>query len=169
MQALGKEPLRDVVGTFTEEAAVGAQLLALRTNECLSRFVLLLGPPERHNGPTELAADSDGDVGALEVRLLPGEVFVTMPQIGEATPVLQRAVRARFRPCSLGPAPTGCRAVCVPQESFWAAFRALGNYAALLPPSWHAAAEGGRTSQSGGPPWRLSYLPLPPCSDGVAV
>eukprot|EP00927_Polykrikos_kofoidii_P001613 TRINITY_DN10614_c0_g1_i1.p1 TRINITY_DN10614_c0_g1~~TRINITY_DN10614_c0_g1_i1.p1 ORF type:complete len:531 (-),score=59.60 TRINITY_DN10614_c0_g1_i1:18-1610(-) len=181
----GKTPSEaDIFRNFTEESAVGAQLLATRASRGMSRFVVLPGQPSKFS-----IADQPSDIGgpeALEIRIVVPELMVVRPsprdrhgkvvkamlteldlpgQGGGGFELRAAKVYYRHRSCS-APAPQCCW-MGVPQVSFNAVCRVLDAWADFLPPSSHApplVARGATTSCEDGDLdcWQTSFLPLPP-------
>lgn len=168
-QSVGDTSIGNALAPFTEEAAVGMQLLSLRSQEGHSRFVLLPGKPEEtFGGPSGDGTAPFEDL--LELRVLAAEVFI----IGPSEPTLnvpavdvpvQRAAKVCFRrrPCS-AVSQSGC-VVVTPYMEFEAVGNALRRWCAALPSSLRCAPPFGK--DDGGGAWNISYLPLPPQDAGI--
>lgn len=179
----GAPVLEDALRDFTDAAAVGAQLLALRAEGGHSRFLLLPGFQEAP--PAE--AESDGAGGgeplaaAVEVRVVVSELLLSGPRSHASEegglanqcegsvghPAVRRAAKVYYRGQPGTDVPAGCCLVVVPQASFAAVCDALNGWARTMPPSHLPApmAASGEARIA----WRTSLLPLPPrdCSFGL--
>jgi len=166
----------NLLAAFTEEAAVGMQLLTLRSQERHSRFILLPRRPEgTFGGPNAQSNDGDAPIpdgvaavgDCLELRMLaprvliigPSEQSLNAPIAGIADVPVLRATKVCFRrrPCTTH-SQSGCLVV-VPHIEFEAVFRALRQWSVVLPASLRCCPLG---RDDGGGVWQTSYLPLPP-------
>lgn len=190
---LDSQAVRDehnALGDFTEAAAVGAQLLALRDDGGHSRFVILPGVPEVGAGGSDDAVGGDAQTlearavssaaEALEVRIVLRELLFLGPlrhtnqsqgakgdvDMVASCPSIhaERATKVcyRRRPCD-AQVPPQCSVVVVPRDSFAAVCAALEGWSAAMPAS-HACAPVVTNDSLG--PWLTSLLPLPPRDSG---
>merc|ERR1719326_338217 len=81
----------DTLAAFTEEAAVGMQLLSMRAQAGHSRFVLLLSRPEAE----EQDIDNEVlDAESLEIRIMAAEVLLMGPVQHRSTGDAQMAAKS---------------------------------------------------------------------------
>jgi len=160
----------NMLAAFTEEAAVGMQLLAMRAQAGHSRFMLLPNIPEMAGADT---ASTGMSAEALEIRVVVAEVLLVGPlcqkKPSDPSPTTElgtpmRASKVCFRRCACTSAPSAANLVVVPHPEFQAVCLALDTWTALLPVSLRAGPPMGRDD---GPAWQTSYLPLPPRDSGL--
>jgi hypothetical protein len=157
----------DVLAAFTEEAAVGMQLLSMRAQTGHSRFVLL---PSCPSSTQEVeVVDQVASAEALEIRIVVAEVLLVGPQVHvfahDAKPSRKlRAAKVCYRRCSCTSTPASASLVVVPHPEFQAVCGALDWWTTVLPTSLQAGLPLGKQD---GPPWLTSYLPLPPPDRGL--
>jgi len=168
--------IEDLLGAFSDEAAVGAHLIAQRITYGHSRFVL-------RPRSQEIGVYDDGLGPALEdleVRIVASDLVVVGPMADCARhagpeafpasaelglpPPAQRVAKIcyRRRPCSA--VPPQCHLLGIPLSSFRAVSHALDAWAAALPPS-RVASPVDVVDELGS--WRTSLFPLPPRDSSV--
>mmetsp|Transcript_18309 Transcript_18309/g.29354 ORF Transcript_18309/g.29354 Transcript_18309/m.29354 type:complete len:444 (+) Transcript_18309:49-1380(+) len=158
----------NMLAAFTEEAAVGMQLLAMRAQAGHSRFMLLPNSPEMED---ESVASTEMKAEPLEIRIVVAEVLLVGPRCHKKPSknlsntehgAPMRAAKVCFRRCACTSS-TAC-VVVVPHAEFQAACLALDTWTAALPESLRVGPPMGRDD---GPSWQTSYLPLPPRDSGL--
>jgi len=180
----------NIFADVTEEAAVGAQLLALRDAGGHSRFILIPSHPESdEDGASNMLIDEvDGQAvnervlaptaNAIELRLVLRELFLLGPfrratgcdSLTEDERVGTHAQRVakvcyRKRPCG-SQFPQQSSVVVMPPSSFATVLAALDKWNAALPASHSLAPVVAKDSFG---PWLISFLSLPPRDSGACV
>merc|ERR1712217_954525 len=78
-EAVALMPLDNLLADFTEEAAVGAQLLALKDDGRASRFVVIPGHPDANESSPMDEQNATSAAEALEIRIVLRELFFVGP------------------------------------------------------------------------------------------
>lgn len=182
----------NVLAPYSEAAAVGAQLLSLRSTAGYSRFMLMPSKPSfqgRDDWQSE-GNDSASDEGvpvvpsvaSLELRILAPELLIIGPTThcdAEAANAdssgtemtdeearrerVQRVAKVCFRRCSCDESNPNSCLVVVPHLEFEAVCQALDAWARSLPLSVSSASPLGAPGHG----WNTSYVPLPPRDRGL--